>query len=295
MKRSWALQAILLALLPAGWVWFRASGSKPALTVVFLDVGQGDCIVVRTPNEHVLIVDAGSITPEDDMGRRIVLPYLRAQGINRVDALLLTHPDDDHVGGAVSLLERIPIGRLLISGLPSISPVYAHVLETARRRGVPVITLARGQTIDFHDSVVAEVLNPPVGRLPRSEHADNDGSLVIRVRKGRTDVLLTGDAEQIAEHDMIRSGADMRADVLKLGHHGSRSSSSDEFLEAVHPSAVVVSAGRRNVYGHPNPDVLARAAAKGMRIFRTDEQGAITVTSDGERLSIHAERSVVTP
>src|SRR5205085_6663163 len=135
------------------------------------------------------------------------------------DALLLTHPDDDHIGGARTILERIRVGCLLVSGLPSPSPIYHRVLDMAQRRGVPVVFLRRGQKIDFRDSVTADVLNPAAGPGIRSDHPDNDGSIVLLVRRGATSLLLTGDAESPAEADITEHMGDLHADVLKLGHN----------------------------------------------------------------------------
>jgi competence protein ComEC len=288
--RRAALLATSIVWLAAVLAWHSVLAPAPDLTVTFLDVGQGDSIVVRTPRGHILVVDTGWVTPDDDAGRSVVLPYLRAQGVNRIDALLLTHPDDDHIGGAHTLIERIKIDRLLVSSLPSTAPNYIRVLNAARERGVKVEHLARGQAFGFHGPAFAEVLNPPAGAQPRSRHSDNDGSLVVRVRFGRTSLLLTGDAEAVAEQDMAYNGLDLHAEVLKLGHHGSKTSSSEVFLDRVHPAVAIVSAGRRNVFGHPHPDIMARLANRGIRVFRTDRDGSIRVKSDGERLRISAFR-----
>jgi competence protein ComEC len=268
------------------WVWRQALAPSPYLTVTFLDVGQGDSIVIQTPGGHTLVIDTGRRTPDDDMGRRVVLPFLRAQGVHHLSALLLTHPDDDHIGGAVTLLERLSVGRLLLSPLPSNTPNYLETLDAARRNRVPVTTLARGQTLDFRDGVVADVLHPAVSGPPPSEHPDNNASLVLRLRYEKVSILLTGDAEREAEEEMVRSKREMASGLLKLGHHGSLTSSTERFLDAVRPQAAIVSAGRNNSFGHPHPDVLARLAARQIHVFRTDKHGTITVTSDGRTLRV---------
>lgn len=284
---SFARASILAALsLAALFVWWQVLTTAPHLVVTFLDVGQGDCAVIQTPGGHVVVVDTGGWTPEDDHGRRTLVPFLRAQGIHCVDALVLTHPDDDHIGGATTLMERIPVRWLLVSGLPSDSATYGEVLATARRRGVRLATLRRGQFLQFSDGVLAEVLHPPAGGLPLLEHADNNGSIVLRIRWENTSFLLPGDAEAEAEAAMLVSGLDLRADVLKLGHHGSATSSTEAFLHAVQPQVAIVSAGRRNPFGHPHPDVLARLEARKIRIFRTDRDGGITMVSDGATVRI---------
>jgi len=284
---SLARVSLLVALsLAALYVWWQALAPSPRLLVTFLDVGQGDCTVIQTPRGHVMVVDTGGRTPEDDRGRRTLVPFLRAQGVLRVDVLMLTHPDEDHIGGAKTLIERIPVRWLLISGFPSSSMSYGEILLTAQRRGVRLAMIRRGQELQFTDGVLAEVLHPPAGVLPLSEHADNNGSIVLRVRWGKTSFLLTGDAEAEAEADMLASGINLRADVLKLGHHGSATSSTEAFLYAVQPQVAIVSAGRHNPFGHPHPDVLARLDVRKIRLFRTDRDGGITMTSDGQKIRI---------
>lgn len=279
-RTRWGVALVLLLLNAA--VWAPALAPAPSMTLTMLDVGQGDALVIRTPRGHVLLVDAGPRTPEDDAGRRVVVPFLRAQGINRVDALLLTHPDEDHIGGAETVLEREPVGRLLVSGIPGDSATYARVLEEARARGVPIVRLAHGQSLDFGDGVVGEVLNPSGAGEP----THNNGSLVVRLRYGGTSALLTGDAELGAEEEMERTVGDLHADLLKVGHHGSRTSTSEGFLDAVQPRAALVSVGRHNLFGHPSPVVLDRLAAHHIPVLRTDQDGAITAISDGSAFHI---------
>src|SRR5258708_33271268 len=276
----------LAVFASVGWfAWIRVLPGEKPLEVTFLDVGQGDSIVVATPGNHPLVVDTGRSSGDDDAGRSIVLPFLRSKGLNSIDALLLTHPDDDHIGGAISILERIRVGRLLVSGIPSDAPNYVRTLDTAIKRHVPIVHLARGQLLDFHDSVTAEVLNPPTNGPPSRNHRDNNGCLVVLIRRQDTSILLTGDAEVEAEQDMLSDGEDLHADVLKLGHHGSKTSSSNEFLDSVKPKVAIVSAGIRNVFGHPNPLVMERVESRGIKIFRTGRDGAITVSSDVHKLT----------
>jgi competence protein ComEC len=281
----------LLALCALLVWWLALRPAPPRLTVTFLDVGQGDAIVVQTPSGQVMAIDAGRSTPEGDEGRTTVVPFLRAQGINRLHGMLLTHPDDDHTGGAASILEQIPVDRLFINGAPSDAPGYRRALETARRRGAQIVTLARGQRLVFRDGVRAEVLNPPSDLLS-DPSSDNENSLALRIVYGETEFLLTGDAGSEAEEAMLRSGADLRADVLKLGHHGSRTATSERFLEAVRPQAAIVSAGPRNVYGHPHAETMRRLETRGIPVFRTDRDGAVTVHSDGRILRIVVMASV---
>ncbi len=293
MRRAFTARWLAgFALLAVGFVvlYVWASRSPPTLTVCFLDVGQGDCAVVQTPGGHVLVVDSGGASETDDQGRRTLLPYLRSKGIRRIDALLLTHPDADHIGGASTVLRRMDVRKLLINDVPAVDPIFRQVLSTARERGVEIVKVARGMRLEFDDSVTAEVVGPPAGRKPLWQHPDNNASLVVRLSFGSTRFLLTGDAEAEAEQELLSSGVDLRADVLKVGHHGSKTSTTDAFLARVNPQAAVVSAGRANRFGHPHPDVVARVAERRMSIFRTDRDGAITCESDGKQIAISTHR-----
>lgn len=281
----------LLAFLAVG-AWYEAlvPVHREALTATFLDVGQGDCAVLHTGGGHTIIVDAGRRSDDNDAGRSVVLPFLRSQGIGRVDALLLTHPDDDHVGGAPTILRKYRVDRLLVSGLPSDAFTYNEALAIARQRRIPVIDLRAGEQMRIEPGVSMDVVSPAPGPQPPAEHPSNAGSLVVRVRAGITTLLLTGDADADAEAGMLERHEPLQSDVLKVGHHGSPGSSTEAFLDAVAPRVAVISVGRRNAYGHPSPVVLSRLARRGVRVLRTDQNGAITAVSDGHVWRIRCVR-----
>jgi competence protein ComEC len=255
--------------------------------VLMLDVGQGDAILVRGPDGRALLVDTGGGGPgRSDRGERVVLPALRRAGITRLTALALTHGDPDHSGGLASLLEGIPIDTVWV-------PAGTEDAEWQRPivvAGVPRLALARGDRL-WMGPLLVRVLHPP--------HDDPDGppwvsdannaSLVLRVEWGLAAVLLTGDAEQPAETDALAARLPLAAPILKVGHHGSRYASSAPFLAAVTPRLALISVGERNPFGHPNPAALARLAAAGATVYRTDYEGAIEVTSDGAHLWVHRE------
>lgn len=283
MHKAFRWVVLTLLTITTLLVWGWALRSEPRLHIWFLDVGQGDAIVIQTPTGHVLIVDTGGRTAEDEMGRRVIMPFLRAKGINDVDAVILTHPDEDHIAGAVTILDRFPVHRLLISGISSTNTTYSRILHLAEQRRVTTSMLTRGQQIQFRDGVVAEVLNPS----PTDAVSHNNGSIVLRVQYGSTSVILTGDAEALAENEISRLCGDVHADVLKLGHHGSHTSTTRLFLDAVNPQAAIISVGRRNQFGHPHPDVLNRLSERHIPIFRTDRDGEVSLVSDGHTLRIH--------
>ena len=290
MKSPRFLNAITLAaLLSSGWIWRSQSSPAPTLRVTFLDVGQGDAAVVETPGGGTMVVDAGRSFEDGDAGRQIVLPYLRSRGIDRVHALALTHADDDHSGGAKTLLQRIRVDRVLIPSGAQAEPTLAPIQQLANQRRIPVVEVGAGQTLDFNDGCLAEVLNPLTPQRAESEK-DNDRSLVLRIRRGATSLLLTGDVEESAEARMTRQIPDLAADVFKAPHHGSKTSTSARFLDRVRPQLAIISAGKRNNFGHPHPTVLHRLQSRGIRTLRTDLHGAITIESNGQTLRITTAR-----
>lgn len=246
------------------------------LEIAFIDVGQGDAVALRTPAGRWLLVDAGERDDGWDAGERRVLPYLRARGARRIEALVLTHPHADHVGGAAAVMRGMEVERVIEPGLPLGSPVYLETLRAAEERGVDWAAARQDRLLQI-DGVELLFLWPAVDVLDAPADP-NDISAVIRVRYAGFSALLTGDAPAWVEARLVaRYGPELRADVLKAGHHGSRTASSGAFLDAVRPELVVVSAGVRNDYGHPHREVLARLAARGIDVARTDEDGTVRV------------------
>lgn len=274
----------LINLLLIGWGMARGRQSGE-LRVTFLDVGQGDAAIIESPSGKTLVVDAGGLLPAgDDEGRRVVAPYLRYRGINHIDMLLLTHPHADHIGGAATLIDRFPVSLLLDNGAPSVSPALTHLLTEAHTHHVPSQRAHQGQILDFGDGVVARVLAPNASSPTGPE---NEACVVLRVEYGRTAFLLDADAEADEEAAMTRSGQPLNCDVLKVGHHGSHTSTTPGFLAAAHPRLAIISVGAHNLYGHPSPEVLERLQDEGARIYRTDKNGAVTCLSDG--VTVRAE------
>lgn len=291
-RRIAALAAVALAgpAIVAGLKTGQRLRPAPALRITFLDVGQGDATVIRTPSGRTLLVDAGRADLERSRGRTVVLPFLRRQGIHALDAVVLTHWDQDHAGGADAVLSGIRSFRLILSPMSRRheppTATERRTLLIAKRTRATVWRMARGQTLRSGDGVTIAVLNPPRNALYRNSR-DNNGSLVLRVSFGRRSFLLTGDAEEEAETNMLRAGLALRSDVLKVGHHGSASGTSARWLEVVRPTHAVISVGRRNPFGHPSRDVLDRMRRRQIRIWRTDQQGTITMTTDGSGLRVH--------
>jgi competence protein ComEC len=282
-----------LILIGASFVLRRSSHE---LRVTFLDVGQGDAIIIETPGGKTLVVDTGNLISDgsDDMGRRVVAPYLRQRGINRVDILILTHPDSDHIGGAATLLTQFPTDLLLENGqfARSDSPLVAPLLETASSRRAKVKSARRGQVLVLGDGVTIRVLAPTPEALPGPE---NDASIALRIEYGERAFLLTGDASEVEEAELVASGQPLACDVLKVGHHGSLTSTTPEFLAAARPRFAVICVGERNTHGHPRREILERLTAIGAQIYRTDRQGAVTCRTDGMTIQVETTLSPLTP
>jgi competence protein ComEC len=239
-------------------------------------VGQGDAIAVRTPANRWVLVDAGERDGDWDAGERRVLPFLRARGARRVEAMVLTHPHADHIGGAAAVMRALSVGRLVEPGMPYGSPMYLETLETAEARGVAWAAARRDRVLTI-DGVTFTMLWPTEASL-RAPKDVNDISAVILLRYGEFSALLTGDAPSEVEEELVaRYGERLRVDVLKAGHHGSRTASSDALLEAARPGLAVVSCGARNKYRHPHPEAMGRLRGHHVPVARTDRDGTVLV------------------
>ena len=271
------LAALLFAARPA-----PADGR---LSLTALDVGQGDCLAVRSPRGRLWMVDAGgSFDARFDIGEAVVGPYLWSEGWRRIETLVLTHAHPDHVGGAPFLLRAFDLRGTWEGPAPRHDRGYAELDAALRAGGAARRTVARGVREDW-DGVAVEVAGPrPPRRPPWTTR--NDDSVVLTLRWGKVTFLLTGDIEAAGEDAL----GGVAAQVLKVPHHGSRSSSSPRFLAAVSPRVALVSVGHANRFGHPHPAVVDRYARAGVWLLRTDEDGTTTVSTDGERIFVRTFR-----
>lgn len=258
-------------------VFMGAFWPKP-MSVHFIDVGQGDATLVMTPGGRAVLIDAGgSRNDAFDVGERVVYPYLRRVGVRQLDYLILTHGHQDHAGGAAAVAASVKVRHLL---LPTEERTPA-VEKLLLRQAFAVIPSYSGQSIIL-DGVEFSLLRPELSAAKRSI---NETSLVVEVQYGVHSFLITGDLEGHSEQQLLSQGL-MPQTVLKVGHHGAKSSSSSDFLAAVSPRYAVISVGAGNGYGHPHPETLKRLSAEGSIVFRTDKHGAITFRTDGSQLTV---------
>jgi competence protein ComEC len=252
-----------------------------------LDVGQGDAILLRTDRGRWIVVDAGRMWKNGDAGKSTILPYIRSRG-GEVEALIISHAHADHIGGAVSVLHYLHPDVFWDAAFAQGSQVYATSLREAESSGTRWRRVHPGDTMRV-DGVLIRFLAPD-SAWTSGLNDPNEASTVASVEFGSTHFLLMGDAERDEEAWLMNhASSDLRADVLKVGHHGSSTSSTDAFLAAVEPSLAVISVGADNLYGHPSADVLASLSRIGARIVRTDQAGTIVVHSDGNRLTYEAK------
>lgn len=263
-----------------------AVAADRALTFAVLDVGQGACVVVITPDGRTLVADAGR-SPERT--RDVVLPFLAERGVTRIDYLVATNPDQDHVGGLPALVEALPIGAWVDPVIPSTNQTYTQLLEQVRARGITPVTARRGTTLDLGSDVRAEILWPVEPFiLDGGEPSHNDNSVVIQLTYGDVRFLITGDIEQLAETALVEleSNQELRSDILVVPHHGSRTSSTTAFLDVVAPSLAMIPVGVDNQYDHPHDEAVQRLRFRGVRLYRTDLDGTVVVRSDGEQYDV---------
>lgn len=272
--------AIILMILALGQALFReilpqSTGEEGILEVHCIDAGQGDSTLIIGETQTMLI-DASERTYADD-----VCAYLNEMGIKKIDYLVATHPHSDHIGGMADVMSQFSVGCLVLTDETSDGNAYQNMLYSAEELQIPTLIPEAGDSIPFTDAS-CQVLGP----LSLDTDNSNNNSMILRITFGETVFLLMGDAEREQERDLINSWGDLSADVLKVGHHGSDTSSNDFFLERVMPEYAVISCGLNNRFDHPSPEALRRLKAWCKEIYRTDLDGTVVVRSDGTTIRI---------
>ena len=299
--RQWKIASLIGLSILTIWVWDTAFHEKGRLLeVITLDVGQGDAAIVRFPDNRMMLIDGGiqqtyydkrkQKQVEYDVGERIIEPYLDFHGIRELDMVVLTHPDLDHGGGLGYILENFKVGRVLgISDMPLNSATHQRLHAIATARNIPYSFPYAGE-IEFTSTATLNLLHPIDASSTNLLDTDkNDDSLVMKITYGEVDILFTGDIGKEAESRLIASGQDLRSEILKVPHHGSRTSSSAPFLDAVQPRCAIFSLGQGNRYRFPHADVVARYRERECPMLRTDESGAIILRTDGTRCWIREQ------
>jgi len=270
---------LLLIGLTACSFTFTAQHSSD-LVVSYIDVGQGLSVLVRFPNGTAMLYDAGP-----NKSAETIVNYLKNHSVSKIDALILSHPDSDHIGAADEVIESFTIGSFYMPKVAHSTQSYLDVLSAAKAKKLTIKTAKKGVTISL-DPEVKVTMWGPVKEYDLDD--TNNWSAVVSITYGSTSFLLTGDAGQESENDMINTGVVEPQTVLQVGHHGSKYSTSTEFLSAVTPTYAVISVGE-NSYGHPSEETLSRLQSYNVHIFRTDKQGTVVATSDGKTITWNVE------
>lgn len=263
------------------------------LVVTFIDVGQGDSIFIKTPNGKNVLIDSGG-TPywkqsEYDPGEETVVPFLESQNIKELYFVIATHADGDHIGGMPAVFNRFQVGIVYENGIVSEQPEYDKMHKVIDAKKIATSIAKQGDFIDIDPSVKFEVLSPPQNFIYEGE---NNNSIVSQLIYGDVSFLFTADMEYEAENFVLKTyGQKMQSNILKVAHHGSASSSSGGFLKTVSPEIAVISVGAHNRFGHPYHGLLARLEDANANIFRTDEDGNITIRTDGKKFVIECEKN----
>ncbi len=258
--------------------------SHREFTFAMLDVGQGDSLFIESPTGTQIMFDGGP--PRSVLGplARAMSPFDKS-----IDALVITNPDADHIGGFLDILKNYKVGRVFESGTLTDSKTYQNLREEMQKQNIPDILVKRGMKLDLGGGVIINILFPD---RDVSAWATNDGGVVARLSYGQTSIMLTGDATAKTEKIILEENypSQLASTILKVGHHGSRTSSSTSFVKAVMPSYALISVGKDNKYGHPHQETLDTLAQFGAKIFRTDLLGSIVMKSDGQNVNFSFHR-----
>ncbi|CAN5619884.1 hypothetical protein BH23CHL2_BH23CHL2_09550 [soil metagenome] len=255
------------------------------LIVSVLDVDQGQAVLIVAPDGGAALIDAGRSRTRV---REEIVPYARSLGVESLEYLILSHPDQDHVGGMPEVLEMFAVGNWVDPGIPTTNQTYEQTIEMILDRDIPAVLARQGEQLELGGGVRISLLWPQSEFIMSSGEPDsNENSVVVLISYGNIDILVPGDLEETGERALVEQmGGDLESEILVVGHHGSNTSSTAGFLDAVNASVAVISAGEGNPYGHPHDEVLQRLRFRDVDIYRTDLDGTIEIRTDGAAYSI---------
>jgi competence protein ComEC len=288
LKRKFIIPVLLLAIVASlGAAFFvYASDAPKNLAVNFLDVGQGSAILIQTPYGQNILIDGGDVDAQVIRQLPLFMPFYD----RKIDLVVLTHPHDDHVGGLVPVLKRYKVGNILYTGVTHSAPAYLEFLQAIKARNIPLTIITQPQTISLGNDLKLDILYPRTSFLQKEVSNLNNTSIVTLLTYKQKKFLFTGDAEKEEEVELLNAGVGLHADVLLAGHHGSDTSSTEDFLNAVKPRYAVVQVGVDNDFGHPSLRVLRRFDRMGILYFRNDLDGWVRAVSDGEQIVMSKEK-----
>lgn len=278
IQRNIRIGLLAALVISAGIIWYAVFyfEQHQNLIVHFFDVGQGDSILIESPNGNQILIDGGpSNAILAKLGR--TLPFWD----HSIDLFILTHPHSDHVTGLLEVLRRYDVGAVVETGVEYSTPEYKEWQALLGKKQVPVFFVHAGEKIQFAQNGYFDLLLPTKNFVGASLKNVHDSMIVSKMHYGSTTILFTGDAEKTLEAQLVGSGANLLSDILKIGHHGSKTSSTENFLRAVQPKVAVIQVGRKNRFGHPTQEVLDRLTSHGIQFFRNDLDGDIEFESDG--------------
>jgi len=251
------------------------------MSVHYIDVGQGDSIFIELPDGKCMLIDSGEAQYAET-----VTNFIKGKGYSKLDYVVATHPHSDHMGSMAKVLKEFDVGQIWMSNGVNNTSSYENLLKVISDKGLKIKTASAGKSIISSENLNAIILAPVSAEYENL----NNYSVVVKITYGETKFLFTGDAEALSEKEILSSGADVSADVLKVGHHGSSTSNSDEFIKAVSPSIGIISCGLDNSYGHPHTETVAVLKKYKVTSYQTDVSGTITVGSNGSSLSVSTEK-----
>lgn len=258
-----------------------SAAADSMLTLRMLDIGQGDSFLLEKGGKFVLI-DSGDIEHRETLTK-----LLQRYGVKEISKVIITHPHEDHLGGMGAVFKNFSVGEVYDDGVSTNTGSYRNYVKTIRAKKIPYHSLKAGESLELFPGVSLDVLGPAsLIRDSKGKPDLNNNSIAGRLSYGNFSVMFTGDAEKEEEADILKRGGTFASDILKSGHHGSRTSSSEAWLRAVSPKAVLISCGLDNSYGHPHKTTLARYEKAHIQVYRTDRNGTVTVTSDGNSYKI---------